>query len=315
MKSVLVLGGAGFIGSNLVESLLCNGYKVIVIDGLLENTGGSNKNLNMLMDKITFIDSKIEEVYELKKYIDNADIIIDCMGWTSHNNATEDPFYDNTLNCLSHLYLIKKMKEMHQKRIIYLSSSSVYGKSFSSNVTETAITNPVDIHGIHKLTSEYYFKIYSQEYGFNVIILRVPNCYGRNQKIRGNDIGLIGTFINNALNDKPIEIYGKNRKRVIVYIKDLVNAVQKLLLLELKGFTIFNIKSHEITIDRLANEIIEITGKGRIIQSDTPVHFTNRDIQIFNYNDDKLKSLIGNYVTFSLRDSLEETITYFKERL
>ena len=238
---ILILGGAGFIGSNLAESFYRMHYKVTVIDGLLGKTGGRKKNLDNLQTRIKILYNKIEDVENLQELILEADLIIDCMAWTSHNAAIDDPYYDLKLNCESHLYVLKLLKECEEKKIIFLSTRGVYGNTKVNQITEETETVPEDIQGIHKLTSENYYRFYTNHYGFSTVVLRVPNCFGKNQPLEGDDIGLIGGFIRDSLNDINIEVFGNIRTRNFIYVGDLANAVVKIASKEWKNFNVYNV--------------------------------------------------------------------------
>ena len=126
-QTVLILGGAGFIGSNLAERFLNADYHVIVVDGLLEQTGGARKNLDSIISHIQFFDSKIEDIGNLSDLIAQSDIIVDSMAWMPHLLAINDPRYDLSINVESHLHLIEHLTENSEKKIIYLASRSQYG--------------------------------------------------------------------------------------------------------------------------------------------------------------------------------------------
>ena len=263
---ILILGGAGFIGSNLVKKFVSENYYVTVIDGLLDKTGGRKENIFESLNKITFINKRIEDIENLGEILSEQDVVIDSMGWTLHKAALSDPFFDMKLNVQSHLFLLQSLikNKIFEKKIIYLGSKGQYGNPKVEIITEDTPLNPVDIQGIHKVASESYFKLYSKLYGLNVISLRIPNCFGENQIIDNKDIGLIGNFIRDALNGKIIEVYGETRKRSILYVDDLVDVVLKLSKKGFTGFNDYNISGCNKLIKYLAEEIVSIIGKGSV---------------------------------------------------
>jgi nucleoside-diphosphate-sugar epimerase len=311
----LILGGAGFIGSNLAEHFYKMGSEVTVIDGLLENTGGQKKNLDNLNGKIRIYFKKIEEIQNLQGLIVESDLIVDCMAWTSHHAAIENPFYDLELNCKSHLHLIKNIKGTRNKNIIFLSSRGIYGNVEEKLINEKTPPNPVDIQGVHKLTTEGYFNIYSKIYDFNVVVLRISNCFGKNQPITGDDIGLVGSFIRDALFDKTIEIYGNARKRSLIYINDLVTIVWLIAQKQWSYFVPLNISGLNIPISELAEKIIKIADSGEISLKETPTMIKNIDIGNAIIDESILTELIGKVHLKNIDEALNETINYFKENL
>lgn len=315
MKKVLILGGAGFIGSNIAEYFFSKGSEITVVDGLLEKTGGKKSNLSKLDGKIKVIFKRIEETRNLAELIKESDLIIDCMAWTSHKAAIENPLYDLELNCKSHLYLINNLKYIKNKNIILLSSRGIYGNVEGNEINEETTPTPVDIQGIHKLTTENYFKFYSKMYDFNVIALRIPNCYGKNQIMEGDDIGLVGSFIRDSLLGKTIEVFGSERKRSIIYVADLVDIIWSILKNQWKGFLPLNISGFNITIKELGEKIISLTGKGKIELKELPEMVKNIDVGNALINEARLRELIGNFNLRKIDTGLIETINYFKENM
>lgn len=314
-KRVLILGGAGFIGSNIAEKFYSNGAEVIVIDGLLEKTGSNSKNLKDLDGKIKIIYQRIEMINNLEEIINDVDLVIDCMAWTSHKSALVNPFYDLELNCKSHLYLIEHLKRNQNKNIIFLSSRGIYGNVEEEVITEKTQPNPIDIQGIHKLTAENYFKFYFRMHGINVIALRIPNCFGKNQPIIGDDVGLVGSFIWNALRDNIIEVYGNQRKRSIVYVNDIAEIVWEIAQKQWTGFIPINISGYNIPIIELAKKIVNISGKGKISFKEMPTMIGNIDIGNAISEETRLTNFIGKVELTNIDNALLETINYFKEKI
>lgn len=318
MKSktkILILGGAGFIGSNITEHFYKMNSEVTVIDGLLENTGGNTKNLDNLIGKIRIIFKKIEEVQNLEEFIIEADLIIDCMAWTKHIAAIENPIYDLELNCKNHLHLINNLKKTKKKNIILLSSSGIYGNSIYNLIDENSPFNPVDIQGVHKLTAENYFKIYSKIYDFNIIALRIPNCFGINQPTFGVEIGLIGSFIRDALFDNVLEIFGKGRMRSVIYVDDVVEIIWRISQKQWCGFIPFNVGGYNIQISELAEKIITIAGRGKILYKEVPKMVKNIDVGKSFIDESQLTNFIGKIILKDIDSALTKTINYFKENI
>jgi UDP-glucose 4-epimerase len=308
--NVLVLGGAGFIGSNIVKHLLLSKNLVTVIDGLLPFTGGNINNISNILDNIKFIQASVEDVNNIRNITNKADLIIDCMGWTSHLKALDDPFFDLKLNISSHLFLIKHLNK--NQNIIYLGSRSQYGNPSTKEITEETAMSPEDLQGIHKLTAEYYYKVYSKINKFNVISLRLPNCFGENQPYQGEDIGLVGGFVRSLLNNKKIEIFGHQRKKSLLYVDDLCETILQLGHKEWKGFHPYNIRGHEILIKELVEMLIGIVGYGGYLITDMPVEIKNIDTGNAKFNDDKIRNYLGTLPCKSLHDALQNTLKYFK---
>ncbi len=314
IKKVLIFGGAGFIGSNLARFYVDHKWDVTIVDGLLDKTGGRFENLTNILDSIKFIDKRIENIKNLSELIDNNDLVIDCMAWTSHRAALMDPFYDLELNVKSHIHLLNAVKEGFVKPIIYLGSRGQYGNPAVFEITEDTPMIPEDVQGINKLAAENYFRVYSRLKKLNIVSIRFPNCYGMNQPTSGDDIGLIGSFIRDILDDKEIVIYGNNRKRFILYVKDLCEYVYALGNNPYMGFNPYNISGVELTIEELVQTIVSIIGKGNYIKKDIPHEIKAIDIGTALFNDEKIQKKFSIQNT-NIIASLKETVMYFQRSL
>lgn len=311
-KRILVLGGAGFVGSNISNKFIRKGHYVTVIDALLPNTGGNKKNL-IESDKLTFIQSRIENVSGLNRLVDNTDLIIDSMAWTLHLAAIRDPVFDLELNCRSHLSLITCLTK--GKKVIYLGSRGQFGNPMTQKITEETIMIPEDVQGIHKMTAEFYYRIFSKIKGFDVISLRFPNCYGENQITEIEEIGLLASFFRDALLNKAIEVYGNNRVRSIIYVKDVVKAITLLSDYDFKGFESFNLNGCDVSIKDLAEIIVKLAGSGNVILKKMPEYINKIEVGNSNFSDEKFRKLFPTYKPAKLEDSIINTIKYFKEKL
>ena len=311
LNSILILGGAGFIGSNLASKYINLGHYVTIIDGLLNQTGASRENLNQLNNKATIIFDDIQNVTHLNQIIDDHEIIIDCMGWTSHNLAFMNPIYDVELNIKSHLHLISALKNFKDKKLIYLGSKSQYGNSDSDLISEDDLLSPNDVHGINKLCAENYFKYYSTKYDFKIISLRIPNTFGINQKKSGVDIGLIGTFIEFSINNQETVVYGSHRLRSILYVDDLVEIIIKLDFNKINNFKAININGKSILISDLAEKINFISGKGKLKILPVPDEIKQNDMSNSALDESELYKNIGEFNHTDLNISLAKTINYF----
>ena len=313
--SVLILGGAGFVGSAIAAGYCNAGWSVSIVDGLLPGTGGRAENLARIRSRIRFVPAAVEEVGDLKKLIAGHGLIVDAMAWTSHQAALERPEYDLRLNAASHLHVIRHLKDASQATVLYLGSRSQYGNPPLAQITEETPMVPEDVQGIHKLAAESYYRVYAKLYGFNAISLRFPNCFGEHQPVAGDDIGLIGSFIRDALAGKTIEVYGSGRTRSVVYVNDVVSIALRLSRAALSGFTPFNISGSDVAIGDLATTIVGIAGSGACRVKELPKHIQAIDAGAAVLSDAKLRGVIGAVEYAPLRPALEKTVAYFKEAL
>ena len=314
-QSVLILGGGGFIGSHLVKQYLAEGYQVTIIDNSITNPQRFYNNLTGTLSRIYWIDKSLIEVNDLDFIISNTDLIIDCMGWSLHRMALKDPDIDLECNVKSHLPLIKCLDKYPDKTVFYLGSSGQYGNPQGNKITEETPLIPEDIQGIHKLTAESHYRVYSRLYQFNTVSLRIPNCFGENQLIQGEDIGLIGGFIRDLILGKNVDIYGHNRNRSFVYVDDLSEWIYLLSKNKFKGFHVFNASGYYLEIKELVIILHEIIGKGSYSIKELPHEAKVIDAGNSYLSSDKLKSFLGELPITDLKVALSSTVQYFTKML
>jgi nucleoside-diphosphate-sugar epimerase len=315
-KTIAVLGGAGFIGSNVAAGFVNAGAKVIVIDGFLKRTGADEKNIETVKEKIVLFRDSVETLPSLIDIMAAADMIIDAVAFTSHLEGIEDPVFDLDLNARSHLHIINALKGVGSgKKVIYLGSRGQYGKVQAMEITEDTPMLPADPQGINKMAAELFYKFYSQRYGFGVVSLRIPNTYGENQRVGGKDLGLVGGFINEVLAGKTVELYGSGkRKKNFLYVGDIVDIILRIGAIDFKGFDAYNIAGVEISLDEFLKAIIRIAGKGSCVVREFPSEVRQIDVGEARFSDEKLRKTLGGITYAGIEKSIERTIEYFKTR-
>jgi UDP-glucose 4-epimerase len=312
-NSVLILGGAGFIGSNIASIFVDRGYKVTVIDGLLPKTGGRKTNLQGILSEITFYNSTIEECKYLKECVEKNNLIVDCMAWTSHIEALIDPEYDLKLNVSSHLQLIKLLS--NNKKIVFLASTGQFGGARVPKFEEDVPMIPNDIQGINKLAAESYYRVYSGLNDLNIISLRIPNCFGINQSVVNEDLGLIGNFIRDLLAGKTINVYGHKRTRNIVFVTDIAEIVYQLITNTFYGFHVLNVAGIYLTIEELVFTLHRIINNGAYTCTTMPEHTKKFDMRSVPIGDDRLREWLSEIPETNLELALSTTVKYFKQVL
>lgn len=225
-KKVLVLGGLGFIGSNLAIKLCELGARVTIVDAMLPQYGGNLKNIESVKDKIDINYSDIRDTDSLGHLVRGIDMIFSLAGQTSHIESMSDPITDLDINCRSQLSLLESCRKFNPNvNILYASTRQVYGKPQYLPVDENHPTSPVDVNGINKIAAESYYTLYAKVYGMKCVSLRLTNTYGPRQHMHGAKQGFVSIFIRKALSGEEIQIFGDgNFRRDFNYIDDVVNA-------------------------------------------------------------------------------------------
>ena len=309
----VVLGGAGFIGSNLCRVLCEAGFEVTAVDGLFPLTTGSLANLEDVKGRLEVIAKPVEEVPELARLIDGA-VVIDAMGWTCHWEALEDPKRDLALNVSSHLTVIGALAEAMPQLLVYLGSSYQYGRSDVERVTEDTPFNPMDIQGIHKVAAEQHYRVASGQRKAPVVALRFGNTFGRNQPVDGRDIGLIGGFIRTILHGDPIKVLGRNRKRCVLFAEDLARVLVSMAKHDHQGFSAFNLTGHYLSILDLAHLIVAAADRGAVQEEQMTEALRKIDVGNLQLDETRLTEFLGPIAYTPIEAALAETVEDFSRR-
>jgi nucleoside-diphosphate-sugar epimerase len=263
-SEILVTGGAGFIGSNLVDRLLEDGFKVKVIDDL---STGDKQNLAHLEnnESFEFIEGNIQDFDLIKKTVKGVDAVFHEAALVSVTRSVEDPLLSNEINVKGSLNLLKSCVNANVKRFVYASSCAVYGDAKVLPIPEDLSAKPLSPYAVDKLATENYAKVFYDVYGLETVGLRYFNVYGPRQKY-GPYSGVISIFIKRFLENKPPTIYGDGEQtRDFVNVKDVVEANMLTLSKRDIAGEVFNISSGKaFTINKIVKIIQKITNKESI---------------------------------------------------
>lgn len=258
MESVLVTGGAGFIGSNIAEALLLRGYRVVVLDDL--STGKMENVLDIQeSDNMKFIHGSILDGGLLRSIIksENISLISHQAAVPSVSKSVKDPIKTIDVNITGTTNLFHIAAEYGCKRIVFASSSSVYGDTPELPKRESMPLNPKSPYAVSKASKEMLASVFSNLYGMQIIGLRYFNVYGRRQNPASDYAAVIPKFITKALQNEPLPIEGDGlQTRDFSYIDDVVSANLSALTIEQIPGRVFNIAyGQRITVLDLAQLI------------------------------------------------------------
>lgn len=305
--NVLVTGGAGFIGSHLVDALVEKGYGVIVVDNL---SSGKASNLNsyaLFYEQSVEDEEMMERIFSLHK----PEYVFHLAAQASVAVSVREPSRDAKVNILGSLVLLEKSVKYGVKKFIFSSTGgAIYGEEVKVFPTpETEIPKPVSPYGIAKLCVEKYLEFFAREYGLKYTSLRYSNVYGPRQDPYG-EAGVVAIFVERMLKDEPVLIYGDGEYvRDYVYVKDVVEA--NLLAMERGDNEVFNIGTGRgTTVNELFRMLKELTGYRR-----DPVYAPPRkgDVRKSALDCRKAKEILGWEPKVSLEEGLAMTVEYFRK--
>ncbi len=301
-KRVAITGGAGFIGSNLAYEL-GTANTVIIIDDLFT---GRIENIAGLIDKenVTFIQASILDLHLLTQVFNGIDFVFHQAAIPSVPRSIEDPLSTNEVNITGTLDVLIAARDNNVKKVIFASSSSVYGDTPTLPKVEDMTANPQSPYGLTKLVGEYYCRLFQQIHHLPTICLRYFNIYGPRQNPNSEYAAVVPRFISRVLQNKSPVIYGDGKQtRDFTFIQDAIEA--NIIAAENNATGIFNIGTGEsTTINELAEAIIKVMD--RDLQ---PIYQEARagDIRDSLAAISKAKA-IGYKPQYSLEDGLRETV-------
>lgn len=308
MKRVVVTGGAGFIGSHLAEELASQDYYVVILDdlstGKLENIEGLLKK-----DKVDFIQGSITDLPLLQKLFQGVEYVFHQAALARVPRSIEDPITTNEVNIKGTLNILMAARENRVRKVIYASSSSIYGDTPTLPQREDMPPNPLSPYALTKLAGEYYCNIFRQIYGLSTVCLRYFNVYGLRQDPHSQYATAVIAFIGRISQNLPPIIFGDGKQsRDFTFIEDVVRT--NILTAENDAEGVYNIGSGKsATINQLAETILKLMQKSLKPIYDKPrpgdPRHTLADIS-------KAKSF-GYEPKWTLEDGLRKTIEGFKQ--
>ena len=307
MSKVVVTGGAGFIGSNLAEELVEQGNNVIIVDDL---STGKVSNINPILQngKTDFINGNITSLPLLREAFSGADYVFHQAAIPSVPRSVKDPEASNNANINGTLNVLIAARDNNVKKVVYASSSSVYGDTPTLPKTEDMVPNPLSPYAVTKLTGELYCQVFNDIYGLKTVCLRYFNVFGPRQDPHSAYAAVIPLFINLVLEGKSPVIFGDGEQtRDFSYVKDVVKA--NIQAAESQATGIYNLgSSQRITINELVNLILELAKKPDI----KAVYQEPRPGDIVHSLSDisKAKAAFGYNPAYSFKQGLEETFHY-----
>lgn len=305
---VVVTGGAGFIGSHIVEQWLKEGAEVHVIDNLRT---GFLSNV-VLFKEAVFHKFSITERDKVFEVIEGADYVHNLAALISVPESVEKPRECVEINVNGLLNVLDASKEFGVKKIIHSSSAAVYGDNPVSPKSTDMMPQPKSPYGITKLDGEYYLKMYNELFDIGAVSLRYFNVFGPRQDPKSQYAAAIPIFISKAINNDPIIIYGDGEQtRDFIFVKDVVKA--NILAAKNENVNgVYNVALGKATsINMIAKEIIKLTGsKSKIIYESE----RTGDIKHSLASIEKTKMELGFEADHSLEEGLEDTIKFFSSR-
>lgn len=311
MKKILVTGGAGFIGSNLIESLLKKGYQVVCLDNL--STGSLNNIQEFVENKnFEFVEGDILNFELVERLAKDVFAVSHQAALGSVPRSIKDPLTTNRVNIEGTLNVFKACVENKVERVVYAASSSTYGDSAELPKKEDKIGNPLSPYAVTKLVNELYADVFHRVYGLNAIGLRYFNVFGPKQDPNGPYAAVIPLFIRAILSNQRPTINGDgSHSRDFTFVANAVQANILALETSLINYNdVYNVACGEQTsLRRLIEYINEITGKS--VEPEF-VKAREGDIKHSLADVSKAKQAFGYAPEYLVKEGLMQTIAWYR---
>jgi nucleoside-diphosphate-sugar epimerase len=306
----LVTGGAGFIGSNLVEELVRRGESVRVLDNF---STGRKENIAPFFDSIELIEGDIRSYHVIREAVEGIDAILHQAALPSVPRSIKDPITSNDVNVTGTLNILHAAHDAKVKRVVSASSSSIYGDTPELPKHEGMIPNPLSPYAVSKLSGEKYCDVFFKVYGLETVALRYFNVFGPRQDPTSQYSAVIPKFITAMLNDRQPIIYGDGEQsRDFTFIANVVEANILAATKENVGGIAVNCACHgQITLNELVQKINDILHKNI-----KPIYQKERlgDIKHSYANIQLAQEKIGFQPLISFAEGLKKTIEWYKFR-
>ena len=306
MTRILVTGGAGFIGSHLCDRLVADGHHVTVVDNF---SSGSRDNLSGISENLRVIDLPVEKLSTIKNELVGTTRIYHLAALISGYDSLYDPDAYVKINIDGLTRVLEVAKELDKPRIVFASSSTVYGNQAEPEMTEDTKPNPQTMYALSKLTGEYMLAMYKELFDYTYVCLRLFNVYGPRQSPSHPYANVTCKFSHAAAHNQGVKLYGDGKQsRDFVYVDDVVQAM--LAVSEASKRTIYNVGTgKDASIRNLLDEVQQLATSPLPVEQCDP---WPNDIMAIRANITRLADETGFAPKVALKEGLARTVSYFR---
>lgn len=312
-KRVLITGGLGFIGLNLTTALRAMKADLRVLN---RSWPPDPERSQPILEGVTFFKGDIRDAVLVEEAIAGCELIFHLAGKSGPAASNASPLEDLDINAKGVLTLLEACRHANpMPKIVFPSSRLVYSPSLPIPVAETSPTVPLSIYGIHKLIAERYLLLYQRLYGLPSTILRVTNPYGPFQRREQHSYGIVNWFIHQAMNGRPLTIYGDgSQQRDYVHIDDLVQALLVAGLNDEANGQIFNVGSGSgISFLKMAELIVASVARGGLQYVDWPADAARVETGDFVADTSRIQFSLGWKASIPFSTGINEVVARYRE--
>jgi UDP-glucose 4-epimerase len=304
-----VIGGLGFIGSNLAVGLAEAGARVTVLTrNRLRHaaTAAAQEALG-----ISIVEGDMRDIATMREVVADREWLFHAAGQSGAARSMEDPWTDLDINCRGSLVVLEALREVNREaKVVFVGSRLEYGRVAELPAAEDGDLDPLCLYAVHKLAVEHYLRLYSRLFGIRYTVARVTNPYGPGQRPTQTAYGVVNRMIHLALSDDTLTVYGDGvQQRDYIYIDDVVSALIALARSSHSDGRIYNVGTGVGTrLVDMAETIVRIVGAGRIVAADWPELVREIETGDFVADISRIGGEIGWRPMVALEDGLERTV-------
>ncbi len=317
-KKFLINGGLGMIGSTIAKILVEAEANVTIVDAMIKPFGANFYNIEKIKDQVKTRIFDIKNTTEMKKEVENKDVIFNLAGQVAHNDSITSPIYDAKMNYLYQLNVMECVRQVNPgAKILFSGSRLQFGKIKNVPVDESHPSFPETPYALHKQTTENMYQFYNRQYNTDTVVFRIANPYGPRGQVKHSKYTIINFFIRQALEGKTIPVFGEGSQlRDYIFVKDLAKAfIAASLSTKSKG-QIFNIGSgYGISFIDMVKTITKVVGKGSFQNIPWPKDYINVETGNYITNITKAKKLLRWKPEIDFEKGIEMTVEYYNKHM
>ena len=309
MARYLVTGGAGFIGAHLVEELLKRGEEVRVLDNF---STGKRERLDPFVEKIELVEGDLRSQHAVREAVDGIDFVFHQGALPSVSRSVKDPITTNDVNVGGTLNVLDAAKEADVKRVVYASSSSVYGANEAIPQREDMMPEPISPYAVAKLTGEKYCHVFSRTYGLETVTLRYFNVFGPRMDPASAYAAFIPIFIVGMLEGRPLIVNGDGSiSRDFTYITNVVEANMRAMEADGVAGEVFNVACGDsMSLNDIIDRLRELLGTEGDISYGPP---RVGDVPLSLADVSKAREQLGYVPRVPVSEGLERTVLWYRK--
>jgi len=307
MSNILVTGGAGFIGSHIVEELLRNGDSVRVLDNF---SSGKHENLKTFQGDLEILEADLRDAGLVKAAMRDIELVFHLAAFVSVSKSMSDPEECFNVNVTGTVTLLEAARQAGVRKVVLSSSTAVYGDTDKFPTDEETPLQPLSPYALSKQVNELYARLYTRTFNLPVIALRYFNVYGPRQRPDSDYAAAIPIFVRHLVAGEPIAIYGDgNQSRDFIFVKDVVRANLLAAKSDIAGEAFNVCTGRETSLLDLLEELSEVSPHQPEVRFEEP---RPGDIYRSVGNPQKTSAALGFQAETSLAEGLKQTVEWMK---